>query len=291
MLDDAAVKQFKRNGYHFPVRALSAEEIGGYRARLEEHEARAAGPIAGERMLKTHVLFPWAAELVRHPRILDAVEALLGPNILCWEANFIVKEGDDPSFLAWHQDSTYWGLEPADLVTAWVAFTDATIANGAMRFIPGSHAHGEHPHAETMRAHNLTGRLQEALEVDESDAVYVPLRTGEISLHHIRLLHSSHANTTAERRIGLAIRYMPTYVKQVADRESATLVRGVDSYHHFEVEPRPVADADPGTIAAHKAAVDRSLRNYYRDTDIARYEAPNTDWRGRSESVARDPRS
>ena len=282
MLDEAAVRQFNRDGYYFPVRALSGQEIGGARAGLEEYEARAGGPIAGERLLKTHVLFPWAAELVRHPGILDAIEPLLGPNILCWEANFIIKAGNDPGFLAWHQDSTYWGLDPPDVVTAWVAFTDSTVTNGAMRFIPGSHRHGEHPHAETMRAHNLTGRLQEAVDVDESRAVDVTLRAGEISLHHIRLLHASAPNTTAARRIGLAIRYVATHVKQVAVRESATLVRGVDAYRHFDAEPRPTSDSDPRAIAAHEDAVGRHIRNYYRDTDIAKYEAPNTDWRERS---------
>ena len=283
MLDENAVRQFSRDGYYFPIRALSAREIGRAQRGLEEHEARTGGPITGERLLKTNVLFPWAAELVRHPRILDAAEAVLGPNLLCWEANFIIKEANDPGFLAWHQDSTYWGLEPADVVTAWVAFTDATVANGAMRFVPGSHRHGEHPHAETMRANNLTGRLQEALDVDESHAVDVPLQAGEILLHHIRLLHGSKPNTTAKRRIGLAIRYIATHVRQIAQRESATLVRGVDEHRHFDPEPRPTSDTDPAAIAAHRDAVSRHLANYYRDTDLAKYEAPNTDWRGRSE--------
>src|SRR5580765_4274711 len=138
-LTDRQVADFRRDGCVFPIRVLSAAEAGGYRARLEAYEAATGAPIQGNLRHKTHLLFTWADELVHHPAILDAVADVIGPDILCWTTNFFIKEPSSAGFVSWHQDSTYWGLDPADVVTAWVAFTDATPENGYMQFIPGTH--------------------------------------------------------------------------------------------------------------------------------------------------------
>ena len=216
--------QFLDDGYYFPIPVLSSEETAHYRGCLEAYEASTGGPINGDRLLKVHLLFTWASELIHHPRILDAVEEVLGPDFLCWDADFIIKEAHTPQFVGWHQDRTNWGLEPSDVLTAWVAFADVTLDNGAMRFIAASHKLGQLPHVETMREHNRTGRKQEVPDVDDAQAVHVPLEAGEMSLHHIGLLHESKPNTTSQRRIGLAIRYMASHVRQERERESATLV-------------------------------------------------------------------
>lgn len=267
-LSAQAVEQCRRDGFYFPVPVLSLDEAAHYRRCLEAHEARSGGPLQGNWRHKTHLLFTWADELVHHPRILDAVESVLGPDILCWTTNFFIKEAANPGFVSWHQDSTYWGLEPDDVLTAWVAFTDATPENGYMQFLPGSHKVDQLPHVDTFHKDNLLSRGQEiSVEVDKSKAVGVALRAGEMSLHHIKLVHGSEPNRTPDRRIGLAIRYIPTSVRQTKVRDAAMLVRGVDRFRHFDYEPRPQADLDAAALAAHADSVARQVKALYQGTD------------------------
>ena len=111
LLSAEEVAAYRAHGYHFPVDALSAGEVADFRRKLEDYEAESGGPIKGEMRHRSHVLFTWINEMVRHPKILDAIEDLLGPNILCWNTSFFIKEAHDPGFVSWHQDATYWGLE------------------------------------------------------------------------------------------------------------------------------------------------------------------------------------
>ncbi len=267
-LSEQAVEQCRRDGFYFPVPVLSADEAAHYRRCLEAHETLTGKPLQGNWRHKTHLLFTWADELVHHPRILDAVESVLGPDILCWTTNFFIKEAANPGFVSWHQDSTYWGLDPDDVLTAWVALTDATPENGCMQFLPGSHKVDQLPHVDTFHKDNLLSRGQEiSVEVDKSTAVGVPLRAGEMSLHHIKLVHGSEPNRTNDRRIGLAIRYIPTSVRQTKVRDAAMLVRGVDRFGHFDYEPRPQADLDAAALAAHADSVARQVKALYQGTD------------------------
>src|SRR4029077_15624837 len=172
LLSAEAVAQYNRDGFYFPVPVLSREEAATYRRHLDTHEEKSGKPLQGNWRHKTHLLFTWAAELVHHPKILDAVEDVIGPDILCWTTNFFIKEASNPGFVSWHQDATYWGLDPDDVVTAWVAFTDATPENGYMQFIPGTHTVDQLPHLDTFHRDNLLSRGQEiAVEVDKSKAV------------------------------------------------------------------------------------------------------------------------
>lgn len=274
LLSEAEVAAFWRDGFHFPVRVLTDAEVRRCRGALEAHEAATGGPISGNARHKVHLLFTWAAELVRHPRILDAVEDLLGPDILCWTTNFFIKEARTPDYVSWHQDVTYWGLDPDDVVTAWVALSDAPVESGAMEFIPGTHRMGQLPHADTFHEHNLLSRGQEiAVKVDAGKAVKVPLKAGEMSLHHVKLAHYSGPNTTGDRRIGLAIRYIPPHVHQTKVRDSATLVRGRDTGGHYELEPAPQADRDEAALAAHRAAMERQVAALYSGTDKTQFRA------------------
>ncbi len=215
-LSPDAVAQYRRDGFYFPLRVLSPEEAAEYRARLEAIERERGGPLGGELRHKGHLLFTWLDRLIRHPRILDAVEDLLGPNLLCWSSSFFIKEARDHAFVSWHQDSTYWGLSEPDVVTAWVALSESSIESGAMRMIPGTHTE-QVAHRDTFAPENLLSRGQEIMvEVDEARAVDVLLHPGEMSLHHVRMFHGSPPNRSADRRIGYAIRYIPTHVRQVA---------------------------------------------------------------------------
>ena len=267
------VERYRRDGFVHPVRVMSAEAAAELRRRLEAFEATTGGPIKGDLRHKSHLLFAWLAELVRLDAIVDAIEDLYGPDLFCWTTNFFIKEANHPGFVSWHQDSTYWGLDRPDVVTAWVAFTPATIANGAMKFVPGSHLADQIAHRDTFAKHNLLSRGQEvAVEVDESKSVMIELEPGEMSLHHVRLVHGSEPNRTPDRRIGLAIRYIPTTVRQlVRGDDSATLVRGTDRFGHFEHEKRPTRDLEPEFVALHKSITDRNAKILYAGTTVQSY--------------------
>jgi ectoine hydroxylase-related dioxygenase (phytanoyl-CoA dioxygenase family) len=254
------------------VPVLSADEARQYRLRLERAERDLGGPLRGVYRIKPHLLFTWLADLVRHPAILDAVEDVLGPDLLCWNTSFFTKEARSPGFVSWHQDATYWGLSEPDVLTAWVAFTDSTPANGNMRVIPGSHRTPVR-HVDTFHPDNLLSRGQEiAVEVDENQAADIVLRAGEMSLHHVLIVHGSGANPSADRRIGFAIRYIPTRIRQTGGpRDSATLVRGTDAFGHFELEPRPDADLDAAMLALHAEISDRQAKILYRGTTRTRF--------------------
>ena len=204
------------------------------------------------------------------------VEDLYGPDLLCWTTNFFIKEKANPAFVSWHQDFDLLGVEPQpDVVTAWVAFTLANARNGAMEVIPGSHKLDQIPHRDTFAKHNLLTRGQEiAVEVDQSKAVRLDLEPGEISLHHVRLVHGSPPNTSDDRRIEFAIRYIPTNLRQLFGDDSASLVRGEDRYGHFQLEPGPKRDMDPDMLALHQAITERNAKILYRGTDVESYDDP-----------------
>lgn len=265
ILTPAALEDYRRDGYYAPVRVFDAEEAARYRSDLEGHEARTGAPLQGKWRVKSHLLFTWADRIVHHPAILDAVEDVIGPDILCWTTNFFIKEPRSPGFVSWHQDAAYWGLEPEEVVTAWVALTPSNEVSGCMKVIPGTHRESHIPHVDTFAENNMLTRGQEiAVEVDESRAASIMLKPGEISLHDIKLVHGSAPNNSGDRRIGLAIRYLPTHVRQTKDRDSAMLVRGVDRQGHFDLEPRPKADLDAEALRAHDAAVQRKVALLYQ---------------------------
>jgi ectoine hydroxylase-related dioxygenase (phytanoyl-CoA dioxygenase family) len=246
VLEQEKISAFERDGVIFPFEAVSVEEAGALRKKAEALSDE-TGKIPARLNEQPHLLFPWLNDLVRHPRILDAVEDILGPNLLCWYSGFFMKQPGDGSFVSWHQDATYWGLSHPDVVTAWLALTPSTLANGCLRVVPGSHRHQILPHQDRPDENNMLSRGQEiAVEVNEADVVDVELQPGQFSIHHVQLIHGSKPNNSDIPRIGFTIRYIPTYVKQTnVAVDSASLVRGVDRYGHFRPEPVPMQDYDP----------------------------------------------
>ncbi len=268
-LSNEARQQYDSDGYYFPARALNAEEAAGYRSKLEAFEASQGGKIAGRMRQKLHLLLTWMDELVRHPAILDAVEGVLGPDILCWQTAFFTKEAGDAGFVTWHQDSTYWGLSEPDVVTAWLALSPSTLESGAMRVLPGTQKWDQIAHTDSFDEKNLLtrGQLIDA-DIDASQAVDLFLDPGEFSLHHVRLVHASEPNRSADRRIGLAIRYIAPHVHQVTDvPDSALLVRGKDAFGHFEAESSPAADMHPDAVALHSRITERREGFIYAGTE------------------------
>jgi ectoine hydroxylase-related dioxygenase (phytanoyl-CoA dioxygenase family) len=208
---------------------------------------------------ETHFVLPWVYEIVTNPRVLDAVEGLLGPNLLAWNSNWFTKMPGEKSFVSWHQDGTYWKLNPPTVVTAWVALSPSATSNGCMRVIPGTHTQPMIPQRETYLPDNALSRGQEiAVEVDEKQAVDLSLQAGEMSLHHIWIIHGSNANTSKDTpRIGIAIRYTrPDVVQESPTKPFAMLVRGEDTCGNFDLQPPPTIDSSRQqslhqTIVAH----------------------------------------
>jgi chlorinating enzyme len=266
-LSDDQVEFYRGQGYVYPLRAIDTGEAGAMRESLDAFE-REEGYSVGSLHFKGHLCFRWSWQLTRRAEILDAVEDVIGPDILVFASKFWIKGGGDGSYVSWHQDSAYFGLEPHDLVAAWVAITDSTPENGCMRVIPGSHRGEAHSHVETFHEKNLLARGQAIEGIDESAAVDVVLRAGEFSLHHERILHGSLPNQSDGQRIGLTIFYIPTSVRSTLGRRTASLVRGVDDYGFWDDDPEPKQDRDPDILAHMRAAHTR-----YHDRSVAQEAA------------------
>ena len=255
-LSKEAVAQFRKEGYFFPVPLLIGAEVSEIRGQLEAFEAEQGYPLEGGQRSHAHLLFPWLDSLVRYPKILDVVEDLVGPDILCWGSIFWTKEARSASFVSWHQDITYWGLTDGDVVNVWVALSPANEISGCMSVLPGSHLQPPLPHDDRYHEDNMLTRGQEiAVDVDSSKTVQMPLQSGEMSLHDIRIAHGSGPNRSDERRIGFSVQYIPTCVRQAKSNEDyAALVRGEDHYGHFTLTTPPVHTMDANAVAIHERA-------------------------------------
>jgi non-heme Fe2+,alpha-ketoglutarate-dependent halogenase len=258
-LNDAETETFRRDGVFFPVRIFSETEMAEKLAALEAIEASRAGRIPPALNAKIHLLVPWLWDIVHHPAILDAIEDLLGPDLLCWGTSFIIKNGPSERYVTWHQDQTHWSLTAPKAVTAWLAFTPSGPENGGVRMIPGSN-HTILDHRDSRDSLNMLGRREEVIaEVDEAEAVDVVLRPGEISLHDPLIVHGSPANRLPQRRVGFAIRYIPADIGQKGgQRNFATHVRGRD-HGHFEPEQAPKVAFDDEAMRHHAHSVRQGM--------------------------------
>ena len=254
------VERFERDGFLFPIDAMAASEAITFRDRFEQTEKDyAAGnhdrPLSHYLMGGgSHAVCPLASDLCRHPGIVDAVESLLGSDLMAWNVSFFIKDAKDGKVVTWHQDLTYWGFgDTSDQVTAWIALTPSTVENGCMRFVAGSHRRHLVLHRESPSEENLLSRGQEiAIEVDENEATDILLEPGQFSLHHGLLFHASGPNMSDDRRIGVAIRYVNPNARQVdGSKEHALLVRGVDRVQNFIHFAAPRHGFGPSEIALH----------------------------------------
>ena len=243
------IERYRRDGFVAPLPAFSTAEARGLRARLEDAEAAGASAEAAgkERAVRArlHVTHAWAWDLVHDPRIVEPVASVLGPNLLLWSLDWFVKPPGGPAYISYHQDATYWGLEPHRVASAWVALSDAGPSTGPMRFLPGSHRGPVWEQHDTYAADNLLSRGQVVkVPVEEARTVLAPLALGEMSIHHVRVIHGSEPNRGGDRRIGMVLRYCATDVRQTkVTGDHAVLVRGKDEHRHFLPVPRPSEDA------------------------------------------------
>lgn len=250
ILNQDQLRQFDEQGYAFPFRAFSAERAAAYRERIEAYERSVAHDANRTLKIKGHLAFPWVMEIATEPAILDAVEDLIGPDILLFGSSIFAKDARDPRYVSWHQDSAYFGLSPHREVTAWVALTEASSLHGCLRVAPGTHRGPALKHVETFAKDNMLAKGQTLVGIDEDRAVEMPLQAGEFSLHHEQTAHSSLPNRSGERRIGFAFFYIPTSVRPVKGSGRATLVRGTDIYGRWQPDDLPRFDLDPWPCAS-----------------------------------------
>lgn len=242
------VDHFRQWGYAYPFRAMSADEALNYRRIVEDYESASGEDVNKTLKIKGHLALPAIVDLARNSRILDAVEDLIGQNIMLFGASIFAKNGHDPRYVSWHQDSTYFGLTPHEEVTVWVALTPANSVNGVLRVLPGSHAGPDLKHEETYAKDNMLAKGQSLVGIDDKLAVEMPLEPGQFSMHHERTAHSSLPNRSDDRRIGFAFFYVPTHVQSTTGKRRATLVRGTDEFGYWDPETLPAHDRDPASM-------------------------------------------
>ena len=256
LLSEAQVQGYERDGYVSPIDVLSAAEVKAFRQELEDWEKQRGQAIDFPEKSKSYLLFNWADQLVHHPKILDAVEDVIGPDILVYHSTLFLKEANTPAYVRWHQDSPYFYLSPHLHVTAWVALSDASIAAGCMQVLPGSHQWGVFEHDDKPEPMNMIRRGQGISDrFDNTQGTFIPVGPGQMSLHHTDLVHASGGNTTHDRRLGFAISYIPAYVKPVgAVKPSALCVRG-RSHGHFLEETRMKQALNEEAYKSHSSAL------------------------------------
>ncbi|MCH2401069.1 MAG: phytanoyl-CoA dioxygenase family protein [Pirellulales bacterium] len=240
-------------GYHAtgvatPIAIASSQEVEYYRNEFDRLESEEGVQRAQNRLFDRHFDQPFIWEIASHPAILDSVAALYGEHLLVLSTHVFCKYGSNDHFVAWHQDLTYWGLEPLEEVTAWYAIDDSDLENGCMRVLPGRHPQQLLEHGRSDQAGNLLS-VNQAVAVtpeDEAQAIDCVLQAGEISLHEGTVVHGSLPNRSPRRRCGVAVRYIPAHVRPLSAGPLGTdwkwrpiLVRGASQHDHFDLVPPP----------------------------------------------------
>lgn len=227
MLSPEQIKQYQQDGWVSPIDIYDQGEIQALREELEEAEQAWPEALNDQGRNNAHIVLPVLDRIAHEPRILDAVEQLIGHDILITSTTLFIKDPHTKGFVSWHQDARYTGLEPHNWVTAWLALTDVTEENGCMYMLPGSHLQPLVEHQDTYGEDNILTRGQTIQNVDEDKTVPVLLKAGQLSLHHPRVIHGSSANKSDKRRIGFAVQsYIGGNVEQVHGRITVQQARG-----------------------------------------------------------------
>ena len=245
-----AVQTYAEQGFLSPLDLFSESEIEHFRACFDELEDREGREMCEIGLQARHLDEEFIWQMATDSRILDAMQQLMGEDIMLLSTHFFCKYPDPGAtkFVAWHQDVTYWGLQPPEAQTVWVAVDDSDPENGCMRVIPGSHKHGIATHGKSVKVGNLLSINQEIPDelVDTSQAFDLELKAGQISIHDGQLYHASNPNISDRRRCGLTLRYIAPHVEQVelnslGTRYPTILLRGEDRYNNFPAQKMPFA--------------------------------------------------
>tara|TARA_Y100001970_G_scaffold222660_1_gene273910 strand:- start:637 stop:1446 length:810 start_codon:yes stop_codon:yes gene_type:complete len=258
-LTENQIADYQRDGFLSPIQVFDEQEVTSLKLHFENFENHFGGiDKAASFRTDLHLLQDWAWSVINDPRIIKPITQVLGPNVLLWSTQWFIKEPGDRKVVSFHQDANYWGLEPHDITTAWLALTDASIETGPMNFVPGSHREELLDHTNTFAENNLLSRGQEInRNIDIKLCKLAPLKAGEMSMHHVRTIHNSGPNESKERRIGMVLRYCATHVHQTKGSDTAVLVAGQDEYRNFQLLNRPQIDFGENETKIHQDATQK----------------------------------
>jgi len=261
VLSDAQLKQYQRDGFVSPIACISADEAADCLRKIEAYEAMVGEDVSKTIRVRAVLAFKWMIDLARHPRIAGALQDTIGPNVLLFLSGVWSKRPGTDTFVSWHQDGAYNPFDRNEGATAWIALTDSTPEKGNIRVIPGSHR-AVLRHEETFDAANILSRGQTVPGIDPATAIDMPLKAGEVSIHHELAVHGSAPNTTGERRLGISFACVPTEAKPLSGPDTGVLIAGANVPGHWVLNREPAFDLDPVGMAELEA-----VQNAYRDPD------------------------
>ena len=267
------LKQYKDEGFVSPINIFSKEKAKEIRNEIELIENKIPGELEKSGRYNAHLISPLLDEVTHNSKILDAVQSLIGENILVCGTTLFIKNPNEKGFVSYHQDAKYIGLEPYNWVTGWLAVTDANEENGCMRMLKGSHKEDLKFHNQKFDEHNLLTRGQTIENIPIKKTTPVILKAGQLSLHHPKIIHGSGPNKSKERRIGFAIQsYIGSNVDQVLGKIYVQQARGLDTFkYHEHVERATELMGDQGRKLKKKANDELSNIFYSGSNKIGKY--------------------
>ena len=267
-LSSNQLKQYEEEGFVSPINIFSKDKAKEIRNEIELIENNMPEELENSGRYNAHLISPLLDEVTHNSKILDAVQSLIGENILVCGTTLFIKNPNEKGFVSYHQDAKYIGLEPHNWVTAWVAITDSNEKNGCMRMWSGSHKENLKEHDEKFNEGNLLTRGQTVKNVPKLETTPLILKAGQMSLHHPTVVHGSELNKSNDRRIGFVIQsYIGTNVKQMLGKNSVQLARGVDKFNNHEKIGRPQKLLDENDIKLKKQENDNLQEIFYKGSD------------------------
>ncbi len=263
-LSHEQINQYKEEGYFAPIDVLTKDEAEEVKKEIEYIEKKWPNEIEGLGRNYVHLISPVLDKVSHNSKILDAVESIIGKDILVCGTTLFIKNPDKKGFVSFHQDAKYIGLEPHNWVTGWLAVTDANEENGCMRMLKGSHKKDLKFHDQKFDENNLLTRGQTIENVPINETIPVILKAGQLSLHHPTIIHGSGLNKSKERRIGFAIQsYIGTNVDQVLGKIYVQQARGNDTFKFHQHVKRPTELMNENDIITRKKANEELSKIFY----------------------------
>ena len=263
-LNSSQIKSYNDEGYVAPINVFSTDEAKEVRDEIEYLEKKWPNELEGLGRNYVHLISPVFDRICHNSKILDAIESIIGKNILICGTTLFIKNPNEKGFVSFHQDAKYIGLEPYNWVTAWIAVTDSNENNGCMRMMPGSHKKDLKHHTQKFDDNNLLTRGQTIEDISISESEPVILKAGQMSLHHPKIIHGSGLNKSKDRRIGFVIQsYIGTNVDQVLGKMYVQLARGEDRFNYHESVPRPIELMSEKNCLLRKKANDDLSKIFY----------------------------
>ena len=263
-LNTKQINQYKEFGYVSPIDVMTSEEAYEIRKEIEKIEKKWPNELEGIGRNYVHLISPVFDKVSHNKNILDAVESIIGKNILICGTTLFIKNANEKGFVSFHQDAKYIGLEPHNWVTAWIAVTDSNEANGCMRMWAESHKNNLKVHDQKFNENNLLTRGQTIEKVPVSETHPLILKAGQMSLHHPKIVHGSGLNNSKDRRIGFVIQsYIGTNVDQVLGKMYVQLARGKDLFNYHEHVKRAKGLMSEKDILIRKKANEELSKIFY----------------------------